>query len=157
MHVGHDTSPGWSLLPLTVNIVLTLVNSTVSPVEASSVSTRPRSAALLPVSTASTGLLRLSVGAHVHRVRSNTGNCRMWPLPCTHIFIHILWLCHSLHISLCLTFSRYAFYITNIISIISLVILLHHPFYTLVMPFTTYKLCYASNNFVMLLTHIVTL
>ena len=33
---------------------------------------RPGSAASLPVSTASTGLLCLSVGAHVHRVRSDT-------------------------------------------------------------------------------------
>ena len=34
---------------------------------------RPGSAAPLPVSTASTGLLCLSVGARVHRGRSNTG------------------------------------------------------------------------------------
>ena len=47
---------------------------------------RPRSATLLPVSTASTGLLHLSVGARVHRVRSDTGNCHMWPWPCTHHF-----------------------------------------------------------------------
>ena len=33
---------------------------------------RPGSAASLPVSTASTGLLCLSVGARVHRVRSDT-------------------------------------------------------------------------------------
>ena len=33
---------------------------------------RPGSAAPLPVSTASTGLLCLSVGTHVHRGRNNT-------------------------------------------------------------------------------------
>ena len=38
---------------------------------------RPGSAAPLPVSTASTGLLCLSVGAHVHRGRSDTGVERM--------------------------------------------------------------------------------
>ena len=37
-------------------------------------SMRPRSAALLPVSTASTGLLHLLVGAQVHHVRSDTVN-----------------------------------------------------------------------------------
>ena len=76
MCVGHDassTSPGWSLLPLTLIIVLALVNSAVSPVGTSSISVRPGSAALLPVSTASTGLLCLLVGACVHCVRSNTG------------------------------------------------------------------------------------
>ena len=46
--------------------------------EVSVISTRPRSAALLPVSTASTGLLRLLVGAQVHHVRSDTGNHHMW-------------------------------------------------------------------------------
>ena len=73
--VGYDASsasPGWSLLPSTVIIVLALVNSTVAPAGTPSISMRPRSAALLPVSTASTGLLHLSVGAHVHHVRSNT-------------------------------------------------------------------------------------
>ena len=55
--------------------VLALVNSAASP-------TRPRSAALLPVSATFTGLLHLSVGARVHRVSSNTGNCCMWPQPC---------------------------------------------------------------------------
>ena len=42
------------------------------------ISTRPGSAALLPVSTTSTGLLCLSVGAQVHHVRSDTGNCQVW-------------------------------------------------------------------------------
>ena len=84
--VGHDASSaslGWSLLPSTVIIVLVLVNSAVSPVGTPSISTRPRSATLLPVSTASTGLLCLSVGARVHHVRSDT-ELSMWPLPCAH-------------------------------------------------------------------------
>ena len=88
--VGRDASsmsPGWSLLPLTVIIVLAFVNSAVSQRGPLSISMRPRSAALLPVSTASTaGLPRLLVGAHVHRVRSNTGKCHMWLLPCAHHF-----------------------------------------------------------------------
>ena len=87
--VGHDASSaslGWSLLPSTVIIVLTLVNSAVSPAGTSSISTRPGSAALLPVSTASTGLLCLLVGAHVHHVRSDTGKHCMWPLLCAHHF-----------------------------------------------------------------------
>ena len=50
------------------------------------ISTRPGSAALLPVSTTSTGLLHLSVGACVHRVRSDSGNHHVWPLLCTHHF-----------------------------------------------------------------------
>ena len=86
--VGHDASSassGWSLLPSTVIIVLALVNSAMSPAGTSSISTRPRSATLLPVSTASTGLLHLSVGTHVHCVRSDT-ELSMWPLPCTHHF-----------------------------------------------------------------------
>ena len=45
------------------------------------ISMRPRSAALLPVSTASTGLLHLLVGAQVHHVRSDTGNHCMLPQP----------------------------------------------------------------------------
>ena len=84
--VGHDASsasPGWSLLPSTVIIVLAWVNSAVSPAGTSSISMRPGSAALLPVSTASTGLLRLSVGACVHRVRSDT-ELSVWPLPRAH-------------------------------------------------------------------------
>ena len=87
--VGHDMSSvslGWSLLPSTVFIMLALVNMTVSPAGTSSISTRPGSAALLPVSTASTGLLCLLVGAHVHCVRSNTEKYCMWPLPCAHHF-----------------------------------------------------------------------
>ena len=82
--VGHNASsasPGWSLLPSTVIIVLALVNSTVSPAGTSSISTRPGSTTFLPVSTASTGLLHLSVGACVHHVRSDTELC-MWPLLC---------------------------------------------------------------------------
>ena len=43
---------------------------------------RPRSATSLPVSTASTGLLCLLVGAHVHRGKSDT-EVSMWPWPCT--------------------------------------------------------------------------
>ena len=89
MHVGRDassTSPGWSLLPSTVIIVLALVNSAVSPVGTSSISMRPGSATLLPVSTTSTGLLHLSVGAHVHCVRSDTEKYHVWLLPCTHHF-----------------------------------------------------------------------
>ena len=82
---GSSTSLGWSLLSSTVIIVLALVNSAVSPEGTSSISTRPRSAALLPVSTASTGLLCLLVGAHVHRVRSDTEKYRMWP-PHAHHF-----------------------------------------------------------------------
>ena len=89
MHVGRDvssTSLRCSLLPSTVIIVLALFNSAVSPAETSSISTRPGSAALLPVSTTSTGLLRLLVGAHVHHVRSDTEKYRVWLLPCTHHF-----------------------------------------------------------------------
>ena len=78
---ASSVSPGWSLLPSTVIIVLALVNSAVSPVGTSSISMRPRSAALLPVSTTSTGLPHISVGAHVHLVRSATGKRRVWPLP----------------------------------------------------------------------------
>ena len=44
---------------------------------------RPGSVALLPVSTASTGLLCLSVGAHVHHGRSDT-EVSVWPLPRTY-------------------------------------------------------------------------
>ena len=44
---------------------------------------RPVSATLLPVSTTSTGLLCLSVGAHVHRVRSDT-ELSVWLLPHAH-------------------------------------------------------------------------
>ena len=81
MRVGHDASSaslGWSLLPSTVIIVLALVNSAVSPAGTPSISTRPGSAALLLVSTATTGLLHLLVGACVHCVRSHTGKRRMW-------------------------------------------------------------------------------
>ena len=84
--VGCDTSSislSWSLLPSTVIIVLALVNSAVSPAGTSSISMRPGSATLLPVSTTSTGLLHLSVGAHMHRVRSDT-ELSMWLLPCAH-------------------------------------------------------------------------
>ena len=87
--VGRDASsasPGWSLLPSIVIIVLVLVNSAVSPVGTSNISTRPRSAALLPVSTTSTGLPCLLVGAHVHCLRSNTEKYCMCPLQCTHHF-----------------------------------------------------------------------
>ena len=87
--VGHDESSaslGWSSLPSTVIIVLALVNSTVSPVGASSISTRLGSATLLPISTTSTGLLHLLVGAGVHCVRSNTEKNRVWPLPRAHHF-----------------------------------------------------------------------
>ena len=89
MRVGHNASsvsPGWSLLPSTVFIVLALFNNAVSPAGTSSISTRPGSATLLPVSTTSTGLLCLLVGAHVHRVRSNTEKYHMWPLLHTHHF-----------------------------------------------------------------------
>ena len=58
-----SASPGWSLLPSTVIIVLALVNSARSPAGTSSISMRPGSAALLSVSTTSTVLLHLSVGA----------------------------------------------------------------------------------------------
>ena len=44
---------------------------------------RPGSATLLPVSTTSTGLLCLSVGARVHCVRSDT-ELSMWLLPHAH-------------------------------------------------------------------------
>ena len=73
--VGRDvssTSPGWSLLPSSVIIVLALVHRAVSHRGDLGISTRPGSATRLPVSTASTGLLCLSVGAHVHHGRSNT-------------------------------------------------------------------------------------
>ena len=87
--IGHDmssTSLGWSLLPSTVIIVLALVNSAVSPAGTSSISMRPGSASLLPVSTASTGLLCLLVGAHVHCVRSDTEKYHMCLLLCAHHF-----------------------------------------------------------------------
>ena len=87
--VGRDASSaslGWRLLPSTVIIVLALVNSTMSPAGTSSISTGPRSAALLPVITASTGLLHLLVGARVHRVRSDTKKYRVWLLPHAHHF-----------------------------------------------------------------------
>ena len=86
MRVGRDTSsmsPGWSLLPSIVIIVLALVNSTVSPAGTPSTSMRPGSATLLPVSTTSTGLLCLLVGAHVHHVRSDT-ELSVWLLLLTH-------------------------------------------------------------------------
>ena len=83
---ASSTSPGWSLLPSTVIIVLALFNSAVSPAGISSISTRPGSATLLPVSTTSTGLLRLSVGTHVHRVRSDTEKYHVWLLLRTHHF-----------------------------------------------------------------------
>ena len=89
MCVGHDASsasPGWSLFPLTVIIVLALVNSAVSPAGTSSISTRSGSATLLPVSTASTELLHLLVGACVYHVRSNTGKHHVWLLPHAHHF-----------------------------------------------------------------------
>ena len=95
--VGRDVSsasPGWSLLPSTVIIVLALVNSAVSPVGTSSISMRPWSATLLPVSTASTGLLHLSVGAHVHCVRSDTEKYHVWPLSCAHYFQCVTYTCH---------------------------------------------------------------
>ena len=44
---------------------------------------RPGSVALLPVSTTSTGLLCLSVGAHVHHSRSNT-EVSVWLLLCAY-------------------------------------------------------------------------
>ena len=51
-----------------------------------SISTRPGSAAPLPVSTASTGLRHLLVAAHVHRVRSDAEKYCVWLLLCTHHF-----------------------------------------------------------------------
>ena len=98
MRIGHDVSSvslGWSLLPSTVIIVLALINSAMSPVGTLSISTRPRSAALLPVSTTSTGLLHLLVGAHVHCVRSNTEKYHMWPLPYAHHFQCMTYICHA--------------------------------------------------------------
>ena len=89
MRVGRDMSSmsqGWMLLPLTVIIVLALVNSAMSSVGTLSISTKSRSATLPPASTASAGLLHLLVGAHVHHVRSDTGKRRMWPQPCAHNF-----------------------------------------------------------------------
>ena len=88
-NVSHDVSsasPGWSLLPATVIIVLALFNSAMSPAGTSSISTRSRSATLLPVSTTSTGLLHLLVGDHVHRVRSDNEKYSVWPLLCAHHF-----------------------------------------------------------------------
>ena len=82
--VGCNTSsasPGGSLLPSTVIIMLALVNSAMSPAGTHNYLKRPGSAALLPVSTTSTGLLHLLVGAQVHRVRSDTGNHHVWPQP----------------------------------------------------------------------------
>ena len=95
--VGRDASSaylGWSLLPSTVIIVLALVNSAVSPVGTSSISMRPGSAALFPVSTISTGLLHLSVGARVHCVRSDTEKYHVWLLLCAHYFQHMTYTCH---------------------------------------------------------------
>ena len=87
--VGRDmssSSPGWSLLPLTVIIVLALLIAPCPQWGPLSISTRPGSAALLPVSTTSTALLHLLVCARVHRVRNDTGKCHIWPLPCAHHF-----------------------------------------------------------------------
>ena len=102
--VGCNTSSmslGWSLLPSTVIIVLALVNSTVSPVGTSGISMRPRSATLLPVSTTSTGLLCLLVGACVHHVRSNTEKYCVCLLPCAHHFQCVTYICYlmSIHTS----------------------------------------------------------
>ena len=73
-----SASLGRSLLPSTIIIVLALVNSTVSPSRGPIIiSMRSGSATRLPVSTASTRLLHLSVGAQVHHVRSDTENCRI--------------------------------------------------------------------------------
>ena len=58
-----------------------------------SISARPGSAALLPVSTTSTGLLHLSVGAHVHRVRSDTEKYHVWPLLRAHHFQCMTYTC----------------------------------------------------------------
>ena len=80
MRVGCDVSsasPRWSLLLSNIIIVLALVNSAVSHRGDLSISTRPRSATPLPVSTTSTGLLCLLVGAHVHHGRSDTEVERM--------------------------------------------------------------------------------
>ena len=66
-----SASPGRSLLPSSIIIVFALVNSAV-PHRGLGYLNETRSAAPLPVSTASTGLLCLLVGAHVHRGRSNT-------------------------------------------------------------------------------------
>ena len=60
--------------------MLVLVNSNEFPVGNDSISTRPGSAASLPISTTSRGLLCLLVGVHVHRVRSDT-EASAWPLP----------------------------------------------------------------------------
>ena len=81
-----STSLGWILLSLTVIIVLAFVNSTVSQWGPLSISMRPWSATLLLVSTTSTGLLHLLVGAHVHCVRSDTGKHCVWPLLYAHHF-----------------------------------------------------------------------
>ena len=89
MHVVSDASsesPGWSLLPLIVIIVLTFVNVPCPLQGPLSISTRPGSATLLPVGTTSTGLLHLLVGARVHHVRSDTGNCHVWLLLQAHHF-----------------------------------------------------------------------
>ena len=92
MHVGHGTSsmsPGWSLLPSSVLIVLALVNSDVPHRGDLGIPTRPGSAASLPDSTASTGLLCLSVGARVHHGRSDI------EVDCVATTTHILHLVHD--------------------------------------------------------------
>ena len=63
-----------------------------------SISMGPGNAALLLVSTASTGLLCLSVGSCVHRVRSNTGKYRVLPLPCAHHFQCVTYICMYMYI-----------------------------------------------------------
>ena len=74
MRVGCNASSAsldWSLLPSSALIVLALVNSDIPHQGDLGIPTRPGSAASLPDSTASTGLLCLLVGACVHRGRSN--------------------------------------------------------------------------------------
>ena len=93
MCVGCDassTSLGWSLLPSSTLIVLALVNSDIPHQGDLGIPTRPGSATSLPDSTASTGLLCLLVGAHVHRGRSDIKVDHVATTVC------ILHICHAL-------------------------------------------------------------
>ena len=77
-----------SLLPSTVHNALALVNIIhIHTGECTlSISAKPRSAALFPTGTTSTGLQHLLVGAHVHLVCFRAVSHHVWPLPHVNVF-----------------------------------------------------------------------
>ena len=85
-----NASLGWSLLPSSVIIVP-------CPTGDLGISTRPGSAAPLPVSTASTGLLCLSVGACVHHGRSDTEVELMATTTCIPYLVHDIYIYWQFH------------------------------------------------------------